>query len=126
MELVGSRPLLDLPEGELIMANEATIVRAPGHPEHLKAKVIPGLGKVPARDGRGELAVITWGDGELAVVPSRCVVMGAVDLVKRFEVEYDWYEDLWGVRHAFDGPFVRWGTKAECEAFIARKTWRLR
>lgn len=103
------------------MANEATIVGAPGYIEHFKAKVIPGLGDIPARDSRGSLAVITWGDGELAVVPARCVVMGAVDLVKRFEVDYDWGVNSWGVRHAFDGPFVHWGSEEECETWIERK-----
>lgn len=102
------------------MANEVTVVGAPGYVEHFKAKVIPGLGNIPARGSRGNLAVITWGDGELAAVPANCVVPG-VDLVKRFEVDYDWGVDSWGVRHAFDGPFVHWGSEEECETWIERK-----
>lgn len=104
------------------MSNEATIVGAPGYAEHFKAKVIPGLGDIPAKDRRGNLAVITWGDGELAFVPARCVVMGAVDLVKRFEVDYDWHADSWGVRHAYDGPFVyHHANESACEAWIEEK-----
>lgn len=106
------------------MANEATIVRAPGYPEHFKAKVVPGLENIPARDGRGELTVITWGDDEVAVVPARCVVRGSVDLVKRFEAEFDWEVRQWGVRHAFGGPFIHFLPRREAaEAWIA---WRLR
>lgn len=104
------------------MANEATIVRAPGYAEHFRAKVIPGLGNIPARDDRGSLAVITFGDREIAVVPAHCVVMGSVDLVKRFEVDYDWFEDSWGVRHAFNGPFVHHGyTSTSCHGWIKKK-----
>lgn len=98
-----------------------TIVKAPGYPDHFKATVIPGLGDIPARDDRGMLAVITWGDGEVAVVPARCVVHG-LDLVKRFELDYDWYENSWGVRHAFDGPFVAYlRSEAACKMWIKWK-----
>ncbi|HKZ21136.1 MAG TPA: hypothetical protein VJQ57_13630 [Acidimicrobiia bacterium] len=103
------------------MSINATIVRAPGYADHFKAKVIPGLGNVPARDGREELAVVTFGEGELAVVPARCVVTG-LDLVKRFELDYDWSVRKWGVRHAFGGPFVYYGSdENDCRAWHLRK-----
>lgn len=103
------------------MSNEVTIVEAPGYADHFKAQVIPGLESVPARDNRGELAVITWGDGEIGVVPARCVIRG-VDLVKRYEVDYDWHLNQWGVRHAYDGPFVHYGrNESACRAWIRSK-----
>lgn len=104
------------------MANEVTVVRAPSYPDHFRAKLIPGLGDIPAKDSRGNLAVITWGDGEIGVVPARCIVQGAVDWVKRFEVDFDWFENSWGVRHAFGGPFVHHGAPVECQWWIKRKT----
>jgi hypothetical protein len=98
------------------MANEITVVGAPGYLEHFRAKLIPGLGDMPARDDRGNLAVITYGDGELTVVPSSCVVTG-LDLVKRLELDYDWHEESWGVRHAFGGPFIFHGPEITCRLY---------
>lgn len=100
--------------------NDVTVVRHRGFRDHFKAKVIPGLGSIPAVDGRGELAVVTFGEGELTVVPARCVVYG-LDLVKRFELDYDWHADSWGIRHAFDGPFVFHGSENDCRAWHLRK-----
>jgi len=106
------------------MTNTVTVVKARGYQEHFKAKVIPGLGDIPARDDRGTLAVVTFDDGELAVVPSSRVVYG-LDLVKRLEVDFDWQEGpegSWGVRHAFGGPFIFYGEMGECMRWALRKS----
>lgn len=102
------------------MANEITVIGHEGFPEHFRARLIPGLGQCPDRDGRGEVAVITYGLGEMAVVPSSCVVKG-VDLVKRLEVDYDFDYQSWGVRHAFGGPFIFYGAKVACSVHRRRK-----
>lgn len=101
------------------MSNEATIVQAPGYAKHFKATVI--LDGYLVADSRRKLAVVTWGDGEVAVVPSECVVLGPVDLVKRFELDFDWDEMSWGIRHAFGGPFIFHGGENECRAFHLSK-----
>lgn len=95
-----------------------TIVRAKGFAGHFRAEVI--VHRVPAVDGQGDLSVVVFGEGEITVVPARCVVRG-LDLVKRFETDFDWQEDSWGVRHAFGGPFVFYGSKGDCRVWIGRK-----
>lgn len=50
-------------------ARRVTVTNAPGF-DDFEATVIPGLGRIPARDGRGDLAVVADGDGEVFVVPA--------------------------------------------------------
>lgn len=82
------------------------VVNAPGYRKAFKAKLVPGMDEVPVPDTRGTVSVVVHGEAEeLAVVPAGCVIRG-VDLVKRYEVDYDYDKGQWGVRLAYDGPFV--------------------
>lgn len=52
------------------MATETVVVEsAPGYRAFLGDVIL----RTPAVDSRGELAAVAYGDGEIAVVPARCV-----------------------------------------------------
>lgn len=48
------------------------VVDAPSY-ANCVARVIPGLGRLPARDSRGELTVVATDCGDVLVVPTRCI-----------------------------------------------------
>lgn len=49
------------------------IIGAPGYVDEFEAVIIPGLHKIPAVDGRGELTVVTTEVGDIHVIPSEFV-----------------------------------------------------
>ena len=54
------------------MSDKVKVSGVPGYAD-FQATVIPGLGQIQGVDGRGDLAVVSTEEGELLVVPSRCV-----------------------------------------------------
>lgn len=52
---------------------DVVVYKARGYVDRYLAKVIPGLHRFPAVDGRGDLTVLTTEAGDILVVPSRNV-----------------------------------------------------
>ncbi len=97
-----------------------TVIGAPGYVEHFKARYML---RIEAVDDRGDIAVVIHeGGDDVAVVPADCVVVG-LDLVKRFELDWEWdfTPGTWGVRHAFRGPYVFKGSRDECVRWLEAK-----
>lgn len=60
------------------MAQNVIVRGAPGFQDEFEAELVPGMGHVPAVDGRGDLAVVLvqhlLGDKDPLVVPAECIV----------------------------------------------------
>lgn len=69
------------------MPQHVKVVGAPGFVEEFRAILIPGLHKIPAVDGRGELSVVTTEVGDIHVIPSKHVELTFVS--GKWEIDID-------------------------------------